>query len=203
MGSRTHDLSALLFFVAVTSWLTWPLTSRLTTGLSASPDALLNYWALAWNIHILPQALLAYFDANIFAPRPDTLAYSEHLFAIALLAWPSYLGTGSVVLAYEAAMFLSFVLSGLGMYLARDLTGNRWAAVVAGIVFLAAPYRFLHVVHIQILTLQWFPFLFPCLLRPEPRRRRLEAEMDRYRERMPLLSRIGDDAVYEIVDAPS
>ena len=82
MGSRTRDLAALLFFVAVTSWLTWPLTSRLTTGLSASPDALLNYWALAWNFHILPQAPLAYFDANIFAPRPDTLAYSEHLLAL-------------------------------------------------------------------------------------------------------------------------
>ena len=166
MGSRTRDLAALLFFVAVTSWLTWPLTSRLTTGLSASPDALLNYWALAWNFHILPQAPLAYFDANIFAPRPDTLAYSEHLFAVALLAWPFYLATGSVVLAYNAAMFLSFVLSGLGMYLlARDLTGNRWAAVAAGTVFLAAPYRFLHVVHIQLLTLQWFPFVFWCLLR--------------------------------------
>ena len=76
------------------------------------------------------------------------------------------LTTGSVVLAYNAAMFLSFVLSGLGMYLlARDLTGNRWAALAAGTVFLAAPYRFLHVVHIQLLTLQWFPFVFWCLVR--------------------------------------
>ena len=166
MGSRTRDIAALLFFVGVTSWLTWPLASRLTTGLSPSPDALLNYWALAWNFHILPQAPLAYFDANIFAPRPDTLAYSEHLFGIAVFAWPFYVATGSVVLAYNAAMFLSFVLSGLGMYLlARDLTGNRLAALVAGLVFLAAPYRFLHVVHIQLVTLQWFPFVFWCLLR--------------------------------------
>lgn len=166
MGTRTRDLAALTFFVAVTTWLTWPLASRLSSGLSASPDALLNYWALAWNFHILPQAPLSYFDANIFAPRPDTLAYSEHLFAIALLSWPFYLVTGSVVFAYNAGMFSSFVLSGLGMYLlARDLTGSRWAGITSGIVFLAAPYRFLHLVHIQLLTLQWFPFVFWCLLR--------------------------------------
>ena len=77
------DLCALVYFVAVTVWLTWPLTPRVTTALSGSPDALLNYWALGWNYHVLPTALLSYFDANIFAPRPDTLAYSEHLFAVA------------------------------------------------------------------------------------------------------------------------
>ena len=160
------DFGALVYFVAVTVWLTWPLTSRLTTALSASPDSLLNLWALGWNYHVLPTAPLAYFDANIFAPRPDTLAYSEHLFAVALVAWPFYAFSGNLVLAYNVAMALSFVLSGLGMYLlTRDLTGSRWAALAAGTVFLAAPYRLLHLLHVQLLTLQWFPFVFWCLYR--------------------------------------
>ena len=34
---------------------------------------------------------------------------------------------------------------------------------------------------------------------PEPRRRRLEEAMERYRARMPLRLRIGSDAVYEFV----
>ena len=160
------DLGALVYFVAVTVWLTWPLTLRLTTALSGSPDSLLNLWALGWNYHVLPTAPLSYFDANIFAPRPDTLAYSEHLFAVALVGWPFYALSGNLVLAYNAAMSLSFVLSGLGMYLlARDLTGSRWAALAAGTVFLAAPYRLLHLLHLQLLTLQWFPFVFWCLFR--------------------------------------
>ena len=160
------DLGALVYFVAVTVWLTWPLTSRLTTALSGSPDSLLNFWALGWNYHVLPADPLGYFDANIFAPRPDTLAYSEHLFAVALVAWPFYALSGNLVLAYNAAMGLSFVLSGLGMYLlTRDLTGSRWAALAAGTVFLAAPYRLLHLLHVQLLTLQWFPLVFWCLYR--------------------------------------
>ena len=35
---------------------------------------------------------------------------------------------------------------------------------------------------------------------PQPRRRHLEAEMFRYREKMPVRIRIGNDVVYEIVD---
>ena len=161
-----RDLGALLYFLAVTLWLTWPLGGRMTGGLSASPDSLLNVWALGWNFHMLPRAPLTFFDANIFAPRPDTLAYSEHLFGIAAVSSPFYFATGNLVFAYNAAIFLSFVLSGVGMYLlTRDLTGNRWAAVAAGTVFLAAPYRFLHLLHIQLLTFQWFPFVFWCLFR--------------------------------------
>ncbi len=105
------DLGALVYFVAVTVWLTWPLTSRLTTALSGSPDALLNFWALGWNYHVLPTAPLSYFDANIFAPRPDTLAYSEHLFAVALVAWPLYALSGNLILAYNGAMGFSPSLS--------------------------------------------------------------------------------------------
>ena len=126
----------------------------------------MNYWALGWNFHILPEAPLSLFDANIFSPRPDTLAYSEHLFGIAAVVWPFYVATENLVLAYNVAVFASFALSGLGMYLlVRELTDNGWAALAAGTVFLAAPYRFLHLFHVQLLTLQWFPFVFWCLAR--------------------------------------
>ena len=160
------DASAFFYFVVITMWLTWPLVARFDSALSSAADSLLNYWALGWDFHILSRDPLALFDANIFAPRKDTLAYSEHLFGIAIVVWPFYLLTGNLTIAYNAAMFLSFVLSGLGMYLfVRDLTKSRLAAVVAGTIFLAAPYRFLHLVHLQLLTLQWFPFVFWSLFR--------------------------------------
>jgi hypothetical protein len=161
-----RDLGAIVYFLVVTVWITWPFAARLGGALSDSPDSLLNAWALGWSFHTLPRAPLELFDANIFAPRPDTLAYSEHLVGIVAVTWPIYAASGNLVLAYNAAVMLSFVLSGVGMYLlVRDLTGNRWAAVCAGTVFLAAPYRLLHILHVQLLTLQWFPFVFWCLLR--------------------------------------
>ena len=157
---------ALCFFVAITVWLTWPLTPRFATGLSGSADSLLNAWALGWSFHILPYEPLSLFDANIFAPRSDTLAYSEHLFGITVLVWPVYLVTENLALTYNVAFFSSFVLSGLGVFLlTRDLTENTWAALAAGTIFLAAPYRFQHLLQLQLLSYHWFPFVFWCLLR--------------------------------------
>lgn len=162
---RLKSLGAAGYFLGITLWLTWPLGARMTTALSGSPDSLLNAWALAWNLHILPRAPLSLFDANIFAPRPDTLAYSEHLFGIVAVVWPVHAITGNLVLTYNVALLLSFVLSGVGMYLlVHELTGDPRAGLVAGTIYLGAPFHFLHLLHLQVLTLQWFPFVFWCLL---------------------------------------
>ena len=158
--------AVVVFFLFFTAYLTWPLPLRMTDGISTNPDSLLNLWALDWNYHILPSDPLSLFDANIFFPRRDTLAYSEHLFGVALVAAPAYLATGDAILAYNFAIILSFFLSGIGMYLlVFELTGNRWAALVSGIVYAAAPFRFLQLFHIQLLSYQWFPFAFLYLYR--------------------------------------
>jgi hypothetical protein len=176
MSSRRVDAAAFGYFFLASVSFTWPLLPRMTTALSSSPDSLLNAWALGWSFHILPRDPLSLFDANIFFPRPDTLAYSEHLFGITVLFWPIFAATGNLVLTYNAALLASFVLSGIGMYLlVREITGSRWAALASGTIFLAAPYRFGHLLQLQLLTFQWFPFAFWCALRflREGRRRQL------------------------------
>ncbi|MGH9461309.1 MAG: 6-pyruvoyl-tetrahydropterin synthase-related protein [Vicinamibacteria bacterium] len=156
----------IAFFLFLTVFLTWPLAARMGSGISTSPDSLLNLWALAWNYHVLPREPLSLFDANIFFPRQDTLAYSEHLFGVALLAAPAYLVTGNAVFAYNVAIALSFFFSGIGMYfLVHELTGNRWAGLASGVIYAAAPYRFLQLFHVQLLSYQWFPFVFLFLWR--------------------------------------
>lgn len=166
MSSRRVDAAAWGYFLLASVFFTWPLLPRMTTALSSSPDSLLNAWALGWSFHILPRDPLSLFDANVFFPRPDTLAYSEHLFGITLLVFPVFAVTGNVPLAYNVAVLSSFALSGIGMYLlVREITGSRWAALVSGTIFLSAPYRFGHLLQLQLLTLQWFPFVFWCALR--------------------------------------
>jgi hypothetical protein len=166
MSSRRVVAAVWGYFFFVTAYLTWPLLPRMTTALSSSPDSLLNAWALSWSFHILPRDPLSLFDANIFFPRPETLAYSEHLFGITLVTWPVYAATQNLALTYNTAVFLSFLLSGIGMYLlVRELTSSLWAALASGTIYLAAPYRFGHLLQLQLLTFQWFPFAFWCLLR--------------------------------------
>jgi hypothetical protein len=166
MRSTRVDAAACAYFLLASLFFTWPLLPRMTTALSSSPDSLLNAWAIGWSFHILPRDPLSLFDANIFFPRPDTLAYSEHLFGITVLVWPVFALSGNLSLAYNVALLSSFVLSGIGMYLlVREITGSLWAALVSGTIFLAAPYRFGHLLQLQLLTLQWFPFVFWCAIR--------------------------------------
>src|SRR5512145_857050 len=108
MKSTRVDAAAWAYFLLASLYFTWPLLPRMTTALSSSPDSLLNAWALGWSFHILPRNPLALFDANIFFPRPDTLAYSEHLFGITVLVWPVFAATGNLPLTYNVALLASF-----------------------------------------------------------------------------------------------
>ena len=56
--------------------------------------------------------------------------------------------------------------SGLAMYaLARYLTRSRGAAVVAGMIFAFAPYRFEHYMHMELQWTMWMPLAFLALHR--------------------------------------
>ena len=122
-------------------------------------DPLLNTWILAWDTYAFLDRPLQLFDANIFFPLPNTLAYSEHLASTSLLSVPVQLITGEPVLAYNLSLLLSFPLAGLGMYLLlRRWTGSAGAAFLSGLAFALAPYRLASVSHIQLLTVQWLPF---------------------------------------------
>ncbi len=145
-------------FLVLTAVLTFPLVLSLPTAIADPGDPLLNSWIMAWDVHALLTDPLNLFDANIFHPHRLTLAYSDHLLGTALLAAPVFLATGQALLAHNVVLFLSFPLSGLGMYyLARHLTGHRGASLIAALIFAFAPYRFGHLSHLPLLTAQWIP----------------------------------------------
>ena len=162
--------------------LTWPLARGLGRDVAWDlGDSLLNMWILAWDAESLKAILTGdfwrirtFFDANIFHPEPRTLAYSEHLFAQAVQVFPIYLATGNPILCYNLLVLSTFVLCGLGTFLlVRDLTANTAAAFLAGLLFAFAPYRFAQASHLQVLSVQWMPFVLYGLSRYfETRRRR-------------------------------
>ncbi len=63
-----------------------------------------------------------------------------------------------VVVVYSALVWLSFLAAGLAMYLcARTLTGSRFGALVAAVIFTAAPFRIDHVMHLELLWTAFMP----------------------------------------------
>jgi hypothetical protein len=154
----------LLLFVVLSLALTYPLPLHLGNAVEDRQDALLNVWITAWDGHQLLDDPLHLFDANIFYPYPRTLAYSELLLGNALLALPVTAVSGNPVLGYNAALLLSFILSGLGTFLlVRRLTGSAGAGLVAGAIFCFSSYRMTNLAQAQLLTTQWLPFALLAL----------------------------------------
>src|SRR5262245_9199625 len=117
-------------------------------------------WILSWDTHALLTAPARLFDANIFHPAPLTLALSEHLLGYWPLFAPVYLATRNAALAYDATIFLAFVLSGAAMCrLVREWTGELAAGVLAGVVFAFAPWRLSQLAHVQLLGLYGLPLV--------------------------------------------
>jgi hypothetical protein len=164
---RADSAKAALGYAALAVALTWPLARGLAHDLPGDfGDPLLNCWILAWDASRFlralaghPGALAGYWNANIFYPHPLALAYSDHLMPQAIQILPVYALTHNPVLCYNLLFLSTFVLSGLGMYLlARELTGNRAAAFVAGLAFAFAPYRVGSMPHLQVLSSAWMAF---------------------------------------------
>ena len=127
-------------------------------------DAKFVMWILAWDAHAVQQDPINLFNANIFHPAPDTLAYSETFLGYFPLFAPILWLHGSPALAFNAVLLFSFAASGFGMYLlARHLTGGQWPAITAGIIYAFLPYRFAHVPQLQLEAMEWFPLAFLSL----------------------------------------
>ena len=144
-------------FLALTGLMTWQqLASPYAVGDTGDP--LFSIWRLSWVAHQLPRDPLRLFDANIFYPELRTLAYSDAMLATALLAAPLlWLGVHQV-LVYNIVLLASFAASGVAMYaLARELTGDRAAAFVAGVAFAFYPFRFEHYSHLELQVTFWMP----------------------------------------------
>jgi hypothetical protein len=127
-------------------------------------DTELFLWTLAWNAHALVTSPLAIFDANIFHPLKNTLAYTENLIGSTLFAGPVLWTTDNPVLALNVVQLSSIVLCGLGTFvLARRLGISALGAALAGIVFAFSPPRFGRIGQLHLTTVQWIPFALAAL----------------------------------------
>ncbi len=156
---------ALLYSV-LSVIMTWPLVLGLGSDVPGDlGDSLLNMWILGWGAQHVPGLLTGsigwseFWNANIFHPDPLALALSEHLFGQVLQILPVYWLTGNIILCYNLLFISTFALSAFGTYLlVRDLTGDKRAAFIAGLVYGFLPYRIASVPHVQVMSSQWMPF---------------------------------------------
>jgi hypothetical protein len=161
--SAGFGLAAALYF-ALTVALTWPLIlSPGTTVPNDLGDPLLNTYLIAWNARTVPLTG-RWWNLPQFYPLEGITAYSEHLLGLAPITTPIIVLTGNALLAYNAALFLSFVLCGLAAHvLAYVVTRRHDVSVLAGLAFAFAPYRMSQIAHVQVLSAYWMPLALAAL----------------------------------------
>ncbi len=152
-------------YVVATIVMTWPYAARLGSSTPGGGDPLLQIWIARWVQHALVTNPLRLYDANIFYPYHNTLAYSDSNVPAALLSAPVYLLTGNPILAVNLLVLGTFVLAAGGVYaLMVALTGNRAAGFLAGLAYAFLPYRFAHIYHLNQLGHAWTPWVLLALV---------------------------------------
>jgi len=153
-GGAIAALAALL-----TVAFTWPVAPRLgSVGRFDTSDGHWSIWCVAWVSHALATDPAHLFDANIFVPHRDTLAYSENNIVAGVLGLPAYLLTGNPYATHNLSMLLGIALAFVGAYaLARYLTRDTGASIVAAIAFAFCPFLFARTAHIQLMLFFGLP----------------------------------------------
>lgn len=150
--------AVLLFFAALTVVMTWPLARHITDEAVPHDDVFFNLWRLEWFAHALTTPGAHLFTANIFYPAHDTFAFSDAMLLEDAVAAPLLWLHLEPVLVHNLLMLAGIALSGAAMFaLAFHLTGSRGGGAVAGLVFAFAPYRFEHLMHMELQWAMWSP----------------------------------------------
>ena len=160
-----RDAAALAVLAVLAVVMTWPLASP--AGPLVVPDmddAYFNIWRISWVAHQLVRHPAALFDANIFYPATHTLAYSDAMLLVGLTGAPFIWAGAPPAAVQNGLMVAAFVTSAWATYaLARRLTADRGAALVAATIVGFAPYRFAHLAHLELQWLAWMPLALLAL----------------------------------------
>lgn len=166
-GRRALARELLVFaaFALLTVVMTWPWARNWRDTVTDLGDPYTIAYTLWWDFHATFHQPARLFDATIFYPYRDTLAFSEHDYGISLLFFPLFAAGVAPLTVHSLATLLAFAFSAYGAFrLTRTLTGSTSAAVVAGIAFGFVPYRFHRLPHLHYIFAGWLPLVFEALV---------------------------------------
>jgi hypothetical protein len=159
--SRAARASALTLLAAALAVLcTYPIAFKLdSVGRLNTADGHWSLWCVTWVAHALAEDPRDLYNANIFYPHENTLAYSEANIVPGLLGVPAYLITKSPYATHNSVVLMGFIFSFLTAYgLAHYLTRHTLASILCGIAFAYCPFIFARTAHIQLLMTFGLPW---------------------------------------------
>ena len=150
-------------------FMTWPLAPELgsvaRTGVrggdarfGTNADGMFSLWNVSWVARTLFEDPRNLFNANIFHPNKNSLAFSEPNLVAGAIGAPVWKLTGNPYATLNFVILVAFAAAWLFTWLlVRYLTGSSEAGVVAGVLFAFCPYVFAHTSHIQLMLTAGIP----------------------------------------------
>lgn len=141
MRRLIFHLVAFALYAGLAILLTWPLAAYVT---AAVPGNAFDSWQNMWNMWWLRTALLEgvnpYFTPMLYHPQGTSLLLQTLNPINFLTSLPVHFFFG-LTAAYNFAILLNLTLSGFVAYLlAIDVTGDRRAALIGGVIFATSGY---------------------------------------------------------------
>jgi Dolichyl-phosphate-mannose-protein mannosyltransferase len=153
-------------YAVLTCGMLWPLVQHIVDRSVEHQDVYFNMWRLQWVAHALATSPRNLFNGNIFYPEPRTLLFSDAMLVQSTVAAPLIWIRLPPVLVHNIMLVGAIVTSALAMFaLVRHVTGSRGAALLAGVIFAFAPYRFAHLMHMELQWTMWTPLAFLAMHR--------------------------------------
>src|SRR4051812_5248264 len=150
---RRELVLAALAAVALALVMHWPLPLHIGHDVARDlGDPLPQAWQIAWDGHALLHQPLDFFQANVFWPLKNSLAFSD---ALVGYAPAGAIGSGphAAIVRYDLLFLFAYALAFLGAYLlAREFGAGRIGASVAGAAFAYAPWRLEQDGHLHVLS---------------------------------------------------
>lgn len=123
-------------------------------------------WIMNWNIHAITSLIWPFFDANIFYPYHNTLAYSDLLLSSSILAMPFFMLFHEPELPSNITFLSSLILLGFFSYLlVFYITKNFLASILSGLLIIFSPVVLDKRYHLQILAIEWVPLTILFFIR--------------------------------------
>jgi len=157
-----NNILVFLLFSVLTLILTYPIITHISRFLPGYylMDPILNIYILKWDAMKLLSDPLNLFQASIYYPYSNTLAYSECLIGLLPLYFAVSAVTGDPVAIYNIIILLAYLLSAYGMYLlVKNITGKVYPGIIAGIIFSYSTCLMGLYTHIQVLSIFWSLFM--------------------------------------------
>jgi hypothetical protein len=166
LRQRWPDLLALLGYTLLSLAYLWPLVRKFSRALAGDGfDMYVFQWANWWITHALRHGQSPYHTEMIFYPQGADLYFLSFSWLNTFVWWPLQAIIGNSA-AYNFTVWWSWPLAGFGAYLlAREVSDDRRAAFVAGLIYAFFPYHFAQRNHLNLLSVQWIPFSLFFLIR--------------------------------------